>query len=150
MKNDGIGFFLKVSKQRLWDAKALLATEKTERERGSLYICGYSVECMLKAILIARAPAPSTTLTQAEDAYRANNANFPELSTKRGHDLELLFELCASEGSVEFSPDETSLFGVAKKWQHVWRYQSQRPKPGFAQNFVAAAERLVNSIERHC
>ena len=91
---EGIGFLVKAGKQRLFDAKSLMSSGKHERERGAAYICGYSVECLLKAVLISRAPGGPNTLTRAADAYRQNNPSFPSLATARAHDIGFLIALC--------------------------------------------------------
>lgn len=147
---EGIGFLIKAGKQRLKDAQVLLETTKPGRERGAVYVCGYSVECLLKALLVAYSPGGLNTLSAATRAYRKGNPAFPSVTTKKGHDIRLLVELCEKDAGVTFTSSERKHFGTLMKWSHTWRYLAEKPRPGFAAQFVDAASNVVKSLETRC
>src|SRR5436309_292518 len=45
-----------VSERRFGDARCLLASKKPERANGAIYMAGFVIECLLKAILLERHP----------------------------------------------------------------------------------------------
>ena len=72
--------FYRAAKQRFDDALLLLAMERTT---AAVYLAGYSVECMLKALILSAVP-------QAQEA-----ALLARFRGARAHDYEWLLELYA-------------------------------------------------------
>ena len=81
--------FDRAAKQRFDDALLLLEMERTT---AAVYLAGYSVECMLKALILSTVP-------QAQEAE--------VLSLFRGaraHDYEWLLQLYAEKGGARLPP----------------------------------------------
>lgn len=108
------GDFQKLTRERLKDAQALL---QKHRYSGAYYLCGYSVECALKACI----------------AKQTKEFNFPpDPATTREiyvHDLEKLVK-SAGLGAVldEFITKDKEFeknWGLAKDWNEKCRYEAR-------------------------
>src|SRR4051812_31995853 len=95
---DGISTFAKSGKRRLRDAERLLeppTADLTERGaesrhlRGAMYLCGYGVECLLKAYLIHLNPGRMRLADVLTDLRKDGN-EVRDICGASGHDLPYL------------------------------------------------------------
>ena len=157
---DGISDFRKVAPQRLRDAKKMLESPTQNQEQGadtrhlraSVYLAGYGIECMLKTYIIDRQP-PAKTLTEAMNRRRENDEllkgePLPDIQGAKGHNLPLLLLLTDLEAGLNNAPDRRKDWAICLSWKSTWRYDPYPPTRQFAEDFVAAADRLYLWIER--
>ena len=157
---DGISEFLKVASQRIKDAKKLLEPAAGPQQQGTdtrnlraaVYLAGYGIECVLKAYIIDRQP-PAKTLSEAMNRRRSRGEQLkgqplPDVQGARGHDLPLLLLLTDLEEALDNTRDRKNDWAICLGWKSTWRYDPYPPTRLFAEDFIAAAERLYKWIER--
>lgn len=157
---DGISEFLKVAPQRLGDAKKLLEPAvnlqqqvgDTRHLRAAVYLAGYGLECVLKAYVISRQP-PTKTLTETMNRRRSSGEQLkgealPDIQGAKGHNLPLLLLLTDLEAALDNARDRKKDWAICLVWKSTWRYDPYPTARLFAEDFVAAAERLYRWIER--
>jgi hypothetical protein len=105
--------YYRVAKQREADAEYLL---QGDREGAALYLAGYVVECMLKALILESTPL-SRQLEMAGKLRRS-----------RGRDLEWLMGQC-KRLSLTPSADVVKSFTFLSTWTPDLRYTPGVPKP---------------------
>lgn len=104
--------FFRVANQRLEDGRLLL--DRLQRANASVYLTGYAVECILKALLITVSPASERKATTA--MFRGAIA----------HDLLWLRERLG-ERAVRMPPEIASELMLLSTWSTDLRYE---PGPG--------------------
>jgi hypothetical protein len=114
--------------QLLNDAKFIL--ERGKRTRSAVYLAGYTVECMLKAMILSSVP-PKKSL--AISASR-------ELHT---HDFDKLKALYLIHGGPPFPKDVVRDFLTLTAWDTELRYRPSNPKYPQAARFLQAVERIA-------
>lgn len=104
----------KLARERLKDAQVLLAGNRYE---GAMYLCGYSIELVLKARICQ-------TLKWA--GFPSTNAEFADYKSFKTHDLDVLLHLSGKEAKIK-----TTLFA---EWSAVaaWDPQSRYSPVGSA------------------
>lgn len=120
--------FYRVSKQRLEDAELNLV--RIDRPAAAIYLSGYSVECILKALLLVLYPAG-----ERQDALRSLKDDF-------GHNLRRLRAGVISRG-VNIPREVARELLFVSSWSPELRYE---PGPGDrkeAERFVAAAKSII-------
>ena len=124
--------FYRVAKQRFEDAQFLLQHDRTT---GAVYLAGYGVECILKALIIDSVPAKNrdTIISSFRGA--------------RGHDFEWLKEQYQKAGGAGF-PIQIQEYFTTITWTTDLRYQSGMMKQDDAEAFLAAAEAIINWADR--
>ena len=149
---DGLSDFRKSGYLRLRDAEHLLnpplvdTNERgasTRHTRGAMYLCGYGVECMFKAYLIAQYD-PFQSLSKVLGELRKADPNIRDICGASGHDLPYLLTLTQLEGRMDLG--RRKQMGQVAKWRSTWRYN---PKPATleeAREMIQAARALVNWI----
>ena len=149
---DDLATFRKCAFRRLRDAKHLLspavdeAAEQgadTRHTRAAMYLCGYSVECMLKAYLISRHP-PCWSLSDVLGKLRETNAEVRDICGAAGHDLRLLLALTQLE--TQMNVDAIKWMSACSKWKSTWRYNPTPASRSEAEWMVEAVGNLVNWI----
>ena len=79
---------LKIAKARLHDAKALLAARRYD---GAAYLCGYAVECALKARIVA---------TLKWNGFPESKKEFERFASFKTHNLDTLLSLSGREKKI--------------------------------------------------
>jgi HEPN domain-containing protein len=116
--------FYRAAKQRFDDALLLLEMERTT---AAVYLAGYSVECMLKALILSAVPP-------AQEA-----AFLTRFRGARAHDYEWLLELYAEQGGARLPASVVPHFARVNSWSTDMRYTPGTIAAHEAQAFVAAA-----------
>ncbi|MDE0396366.1 MAG: hypothetical protein OXL96_01025 [Candidatus Poribacteria bacterium] len=131
------------SRQRLEDAKVLL---RASRWRGSMYIAGYAVECLLKTKLMQIYDCKN--LRELDDVLLRRSV-LPVGSTTFIHQLETLFKLTPSYHRLQQNQDIWSLFNVVNRWVPKWRYVSKQTTRDEASFFMDAVEKVMQWIDNN-
>jgi len=109
----------RAAKQRFEDAALLLELRRTT---AAIYLAGYSVECMLKSLVLATVP-----LAQEEDILGMFRG-------ARAHDYEWLMTLYREKGGARLPSHLVPHFTRVNSWSTDIRYS-----PGTAETREAAA-----------
>jgi hypothetical protein len=123
--------FYRAAMQRLDDARFLL--DKGQRTNTAVYLARYSVECILKAILINSLPI------KAQDAIIDEFRKYGQ-----GHDFGWLKNEYRKAGGPPFPPDVQRSFITVSSWETDLRYQTGSIKLKEAEVFLTAAETIVS------
>lgn len=125
-------FFYRAAKQRLEDADLLLELDRTT---GAVYLAGYAVECMLKALALNQCP-PSRRKDLSE-SFRGAKA----------HDFEWLKDRYFEVGGPRFPSGISHAFSFASTWGVNFRYRSGAIKLSEAKRFLEAARTITQWAE---
>jgi HEPN domain-containing protein len=120
--------FYRVATQRFLDAELLLDQQRTT---GAVYLAGYSVECMLKAVVLAAVPAGERVHTLA--SFRG----------RRAHDYDWLRELYRDAGGSDFPKNVAKQFTIVNTWAIDLRYQAGTIQFKDAERFLEAARAIM-------
>jgi hypothetical protein len=117
--------------QRFEDAEVLLRS-KPSRTTGAVYLAGYSVECILKSLVLSVTP-------------RGQMADVEEVITRgaAGHDLEALRERYTAHVQANISGGLTRDFIRWNSWGPRIRYQSGIMNESDAEAFLDSARRIL-------
>jgi HEPN domain-containing protein len=121
--------FYRSAKQRFIDSRFLLQGDRTT---AAMYLAGYSVECMLKALILALSPAGSRKAILA--SFRGGKA----------HDFIWLKDLYHKQGGADFPPEVVKAFARVNTWTTAMRYNPATAKKKDAALFLGAAETILN------
>lgn len=119
--------FYRSAKQRFEDARFLMP----ERTTGAVYLAGYSVECMLKALILALVPAKRKVETVAE--FRG----------ARAHDYDWLRARYFENGGPPFPAEIAKAFALVNTWDTELRYRPGMLSPREADAFLLAVEAIL-------
>ena len=120
--------FYRVAKQRFDDALLLLEMERTT---AAVYLAGYSVECMFKALILSVVPH-----VQAEETLgRFRGA--------RAHDYEWLMRLYVEKGGARMPPHVVPHFARVNSWSTDMRYVPGTLAAREAQAFVDSVTAII-------
>ena len=129
--------FYIAARRRLDDARALFAADDTtDHMTGSMYLAGYTVECMLKALIIAQ-----TTSTRKPEVLL-------EFRGRSGHNLERLRDRYLKLGGPNFPKKVVESFLVVQEWGTDWRYDPAPRPADDAEFFLASVERIWECIDK--
>ena len=95
--------FYRAAKPRFDDALLLLEMERTT---AAIYLAGYSVECMLKALILSAVP-------QAQEAELLGM-----FRGARAHDYEWLLHLYVEKGGARMPPSVVPHFARVNAWDN--------------------------------
>jgi len=124
--------FQRAALQRFEDAETLL---EQQRKTGAMYLAGYAVECMLKALLLSQTP-----LTRLIDLVKpfhgrlAYNFDWLKLGLRRS--------------GVNIPSEALRQLVTINTWSTDLRYSSGSKKWQEAHAFLKAAESIVLWVER--
>ena len=99
--------FYRAAKQRFEDAEFLLDVDRTT---AAVYLSGYSVECILKALILGAVPSAQ----EAEILALFRGA--------RAHDYDWLLRLYAERGGASLPPDVIPHLARVNTWSTDMRY----------------------------
>ena len=146
---DGLTTFRKSGFQRVRDAAHLLNPPlvdiseqgaSSRHMRGAMHLCGYGVECMLKAYLISQ-NQPLQRLSDVLEAIRKVDPDTRDICGTAGHDLHYLLTLTQLEERM--NADQKKQVGICATWRSTWRYNPNQPHEDDAKDMVAAARALI-------
>jgi HEPN domain-containing protein len=103
----------------------------------AVYLAGYTVECALKALILAKCPA-----TERSSTYKKIS------SGPVGHNLEILKLLLKEQGSI--MPLETAVaLRIVATWSPRYRYEVGDVSHEEAELFLAAAKEIRDWVEEN-
>jgi len=121
--------FYRCAFQRHEDSQVLFL--RGDRTTGAVYLAGYGVECMLKALILAAlAPAPRAEMLQS---FRG----------ARTHDYEWLRTQYLENGGARFPREVNAAFTLVNDWSTDLRYLPRTLKADEAEGFLSAAASIL-------
>lgn len=121
-----------VALQRFEDAEILLQNGRTN---GAMYLGGYTVECMLKALLLSSVPVGS------------QNALMKSFRGSIAHNYDWLRNELRAKG-IEFPAIVARQLLIVNSWSTELRYLAGTKKAREVQVFLNAAAQLLEWVER--
>lgn len=121
--------FYRCALQRHEDALILLLASHTT---GAVYLAGYGVECILKALVL-------DGLTPLE-----RQAMLDSFRGSRAHDFQWLRDKYLLNRGSRFPPNVSEAFTLVKDWSTDMRYQPESLKRDEAESFLTAAEIIID------
>src|SRR5438094_75379 len=120
--------FYRSADRRVVEARILREADQTT---GAVYLAGYGVECMLKALILnGLSPARQAAMLRS---FRGN----------RAHDFEWLRKQYLRNGGSPF-PEKIGLaFTLVRVWSTELRYDPKTNKPSEADEFLNAAGEII-------
>src|SRR5208283_33648 len=104
---------------------------EAERTTGAIYLAGYSVECMLKALILALLPKGKRVGMLAD--FRGSKA----------HDYDWLRARYFETGGQQFPKKISKAFSFVNTWAVEIRYMAGTAKYGDAKAFLDAVEEIM-------
>lgn len=139
-----------VAELRLGDAEFLLGTGKNGRANGAIYIGGFVIECLLKAMLLERHP----NLRYVHDPAQLSQPDLQVFGLLYSHDLDdmlgFLPEVPAKLKRVDAASGSrlwTDFQGVCAEWTIYARYSPKRAGIADARRFVATIREVKAWLE---
>lgn len=120
--------FYRVAHERFVDAELLLANGRTT---GAVYLAGYSVECMLKALVLSAVPGGE------------RDEVLGEFRGARAHDYDWLTDLYLDVGGPPIPQSLRAPFTAVGNWSTNLRYRADTMRQKTAAAFVAAARQIM-------
>jgi hypothetical protein len=118
--------------QRHEDALILL---KADRTTGAVYLAGYGIECILKALVLSSlAPAARAQMLAS---FRGS----------RAHDYEWLRTQYLENHGARFPREITESFTLVNDWSTDMRYLPRTLKPDEAEGFLVAARNIIDWVD---
>jgi hypothetical protein len=125
--------FYQAAMQRMDDARHLTEGNRTT---GAVYLAGYAVECMFKALVLSMAPRQRhRTIVQ-------------EFRGRRGHDLLWLRKRYLDSGGPPLPKNVVLAFTQVVGWTTELRYQAARLDSHVARTFMRHAQTLMDWMDR--
>jgi hypothetical protein len=121
--------FYQSAKQRFEDAEFLLEADRTT---GAIYLAGYSVECMMKALILCIVPPNERSEMIA--SFRG----------ARAHDYDWLRAKYFENGGPSFPSAISKSFSMVNTWTTDLRYKAGTSKRGEAESFLRAAREIMD------
>jgi hypothetical protein len=115
--------------QRQEDAQILL---RADHGAGAVYLAGYAVECILKALVLISVPAGIRAQTM--QSFRGGKA----------HDYEWLRTMYLTNGGARFPREITEQFTLVNDWSTDLRYTPRTVRYDEAAEFLAAAKTIMD------
>lgn len=123
--------FYQIAKQRFEDARFLL-DPGVNRTTAAVYLAGYGVECILKALVLS-AIANERRRQQMRDSFTGRKA----------HDFGWLKKQYIDRGGAAFPTDIARNFAMVNTWTTDMRYKPGTTKRKDAEAFFGAAEKII-------
>lgn len=132
----------KASVHRREDARVLF---EQSRWRGSMYLAGYAVECLLKVRLMRIFGCRH--LRELEDELERRGLLRSD-RTVFTHQLESLLRLTGGLERLSQNPETRRALRVVNRWSSAWRYHVGWTTRDHAEQFLAAVDRVLHWV-RH-
>jgi hypothetical protein len=120
--------FYRCAKQRFDDAVVL---HRADHSTGAVYLAGYGIECILKALLLSNLAARERE--QMLGNFRGN----------WGHSYNWLREQCLAAGKVHFPMPINRAFLLVGDWSTDLRYMSGKMSDKNTDAFLDAAKTII-------
>lgn len=120
--------FYRAAKERFEDAEFLLSMKRTT---GAVYLAGYSVECMLKSLILSAVPR------SREDEILAM------FRGRVAHDFHWLIRLYEQHGGVGVPQHLASHFLRVRNWATDMRYSPATIQTSEAQRFLTSVTEMI-------
>ena len=134
-----------VAERRLADAKCLLESGDAGRVNGAMYLAGFVIECLLKALLLERHP----NLSRPLDAAKLSALDRDVLALLYRHELdEMLAFLPEVEPKLRGvrTPDGTAVWvafrAICEEWTVYARYSTAIAKPEQGRRYVDTVDEV--------
>ena len=114
--------------QRYEEAEVLFRAEYTT---GAVYLAGYGIECILKALVLMAVPA-----AQRMDALRSFRG-------PKAHEYDWLRSQYLTSGGARFPREITQHFTLVNDWSTDLRYTPRSVREDEAEAFLAAAVAII-------
>ncbi len=101
------------------------------RTTGAIYLAGYAVECILKALLIST--VPDSRRAEVVASFRGS----------RAHDYNWLRDQYRHQGGATFPPPVAQCFALVNTWSTDLRYKPGITLMSEAEAFLRAAEAII-------
>ncbi|WP_013626962.1 HEPN domain-containing protein [Rubinisphaera brasiliensis] len=125
--------FYRCALQRYEEAQILRKACKTT---GAVYLAGYGIECILKALIVMAVP----------EANRS--AMIKQFRGSRAHEFEWLRSAYLTNGGARFPRDITRHFTLVNDWSTDLRYTPRTVRDEEADAFLASAIAIINWADR--
>jgi hypothetical protein len=128
-----------VAERRFADARCLLDSGDAERANGAIYMVGFVIECLLKALLLA-VPVDAAALS-ASDREVLHLLYSHELDDMLG----FLPEIKAKFAGLRLAsgrPVWQTLRNICEEWTVFARYSTKSAKPAQAREYLATIEEV--------
>jgi len=133
-------------RERLDDAKCLLASEDRSRCNGAMYLAGFAIECQLKALLLERHKNLAVrsilpTLSESDRSVRRllYNHELDEMLDYLPEVQEKIVEIFGMEQWVRFQ-------GICAQWTVLARYSTYRPTRVEASGFIDDIQEVLKWV----
>ena len=113
---------------RYEEAEVLLKADYTT---GAVYLAGYGIECILKALVLMAVTAG------------ARRDTLKSFRSSKAHDYEWLRSLYLSNGGARFPPEITQHFTLVNDWSTDLRYTPRSVRADEADAFLASAVVII-------
>jgi hypothetical protein len=120
--------FYRCAFQRFEEAEVLLKAEYTT---GAVYLAGYAIECILKALVLAAVPVGNRPAVMR--SFRGGKA----------HEYEWLRSLYLTNGGARFPRDITQHFTLVNDWSTDLRYTPRSVRDDDAAAFLTSAVTII-------
>ena len=137
----GITEQARASQHRLDDAQTLL---DGGRWRGSMYMAGYALECLLKAKLMNQYDCHH--LQDLEEELRRRGL-MAEQATVFTHHLERLMTWTQAIHRLRRNPVHWRTFNLVNRWLPAWRYDTNRVSGEDAKTFLDAVDTILHWVK---
>lgn len=134
-----------VAERRFGDAKCLLNSGDAERANGAIYMAGFVIECLLKALLIERHP----NLSKPVDPAKLSKSDREVFDALNGHELDdmlgFLPELEKKLSAVSTpsgQPAWRALNDICEEWRVYVRYSPMPAKLKQARTYLDTVEEV--------
>jgi hypothetical protein len=134
---------LKASIHRWDDANALF---RGRRWRGAMYIAGYAMECLLKALLMKRFDVDN--LDDLERVLKQRGKLRAD-ATIYDHRIELYVQAADQMGRLRNDQSAFRDFVKANAWLPSWRYDPDLSNSGDARDFLNAVDSMLDWFRAH-
>lgn len=121
--------FYRAAEQR-WEDATFLFSEDIRRTTAAVYLAGYCVECLLKALILSQVARDDKN--EVLNSFRGGKA----------HDYDWLRELYYVKEGARFPPEVVEAFSTVSVWGTEMRYQPGTIPDDDAQEFLTAVEAI--------
>ena len=121
--------FYRAAIQRFDDARFLL--EVGGRTTPAVYLASYSVECMLKALILSTLPGKNRA--RILESFKGSKA----------HDFRWLRDTYFKKGGPSFPREIAHCFIIVGTWSTALRYEPGMTRRTIAVAFLEAAEKII-------
>ena len=115
--------------QRYEEAEVLFTADFTT---GAVYLAGYGIECILKALILMAVPVAARSETLK--SFRGSKA----------HEYEWLRSLYLTNGGARFPREITQQFTLVNDWSTDLRYTPRSVRADDAEAFLKAAVAIIH------